>query len=68
MRVGKAATAIRNMHSKHSYVFGEENERLVTLRKKFFQSEPGGLIVELIVEPGGLIVRARRTNPEEKFS
>ena len=35
MRVGKAATTIRNMHSKHSYVFGEENERLVTLRKKF---------------------------------
>ena len=35
MRVGKAATTMRKMHSKHSYVFGEENERLVTLRKKF---------------------------------
>lgn len=35
MRVGKAATTMRKMHSKHSYVFGEENERLVTLRKNF---------------------------------
>lgn len=38
MRVGKAATTMRKMHSKHSYVFGEENERLVTLRKKILKA------------------------------
>jgi len=35
MRVGKAATTMRKMHSKHSYVFGEENERLVTLSELY---------------------------------